>query len=119
MNKLAKVTTAASSAFLALSGFAVNAYAANGLDFIGGVESPVNKSLDKFAYDLINWAIGLAALASVVMLIASGYMYITANGDEGKVDKATKTLTFAIIGLVVCFIAVILVRFVITKVLSA
>ena len=39
----------------------------------------------------------LRALVAVGMLIGAGYMYITANGDEGKVEKATKTLTFAII----------------------
>jgi len=68
--------------------------------------------------NLINWAIGIAALVCVVVLIASGYKYITAAGDENKVESATKTLTFAIIGLVVCFIAVILVRFVLGEVLK-
>jgi hypothetical protein len=67
----------------------------------------------------INLAIFLAALVSVVVLIASGYSYITASGDEQKIEKATKTLTFAIVGLVISFIAVLLVRFVLDNVLSA
>lgn len=69
-------------------------------------------------YGIINWAIGIAALVCVVVLIASGYKYITAAGDENKIESATKTLTFAIIGLVVCFIAVILVRFVIGDIIK-
>jgi small-conductance mechanosensitive channel len=66
----------------------------------------------------INVAIFLAALVCVGVLVASGYSYITAAGDEQKVEKATKTLTFAIVGLVVCFIAVILVRFVLERILG-
>ena len=53
------------------------------------------------------------------MLIAAGYSYITASGDETKVEKATKTLTNAIIGLAICFIAVLLVNFVLTNILKA
>jgi len=37
---------------------------------------------------------------------------MTANGDENKIKKATQSLTWAIIGLVICFVATLLVRFV-------
>ena len=67
---------------------------------------------------LLNLAIGLAALVCVAVLIGSGYMYITASGDETKVEKATKSLTYAIIGLVICFISAILVEFVLKQVLG-
>lgn len=80
-------------------------------------ESPINKELMPWVSGVINIAIGLAALACVGILIFSGYMYITAAGDENKVEKATKSLTYAIVGLVICFIAVILVQFVLTKIL--
>jgi len=75
----------------------------NLLDWIGGV---------------INIAVGLAALVCVGILIYSGYLYITAAGDEKKVSTATKSLTYAIVGLVICFIAVILVRFVLNTILG-
>ena len=71
--------------------------------------------LNTWIVDVINWAIGLAALAAVVMLIAAGFLYIKAAGDENKIGKATKTLTFAIVGLVICFIAVMLVNFVLNQ----
>mgnify|MGYP000925136773 CR=1 FL=1 len=75
----------------------------NLLDWIGGV---------------INIAVGLAALVCVGILIYSGYLYITAAGDEKKVSTATKSLTYAIVGLVICFIAVILVKFVLNTILG-
>jgi Na+-driven multidrug efflux pump len=70
------------------------------------------------AYDAINLAILLAALVCVVILIVAGYSYITAAGDEQKIEKAGKTLTYAIVGLVICFISVILVQFVLREILG-
>lgn len=87
------------------------------LCFITGIQT-ANQGLMPLITSLINWAVGIAALVCVVILIASGYKYITAAGDETKVESATKTLTFAIIGLVVCFIAVILVKFVLSRIIG-
>jgi TRAP-type C4-dicarboxylate transport system permease small subunit len=66
----------------------------------------------------LNIAIGAAAVICVVVLIFSGYMYITASGDEAKVEKASKSLTFAIVGLAIAFIAVLLVNFVLDNILK-
>jgi len=88
------------------------------LGFLGNIGGTGQGDLMTLIYSIINWAIGIAALVCVVVLIVSGYKYITAAGDENKVESATKTLTFAIIGLVVCFIAVILVKFVIGDIIK-
>ena len=61
---------------------------------------------------VLNFAIGFAVVVCVAILIFAGYSYMTANGDENKIKKATTSLTWAIIGLVVCFVAILLVRFV-------
>ena len=111
---LAGVTSTFSGLYLASAAYAQDA--SSYLDQINGGVGDTD--LMTLIYSLINWAIGIAALICVVVLIVSGYKYITAAGDEGKVESATKTLTFAIIGLVVCFIAVILVRFVLQNVLK-
>ena len=117
-NALAKISGGVLASYVAFTGLASQAFAQKSAsDWIGGVDG-VDSNLDTWVVTMLNWAIGLAALAAVAMLIAAGYMYITANGDEGKVEKATKTLTFAIVGLVVCFIAVMLVRFVLTNILK-
>ena len=112
---LAGVTSVFSGLYLASA-----TYAQDASSYLNEITSGVQgKTLEQLIYSLINWAIGIAALVCVVVLIFSGYKYITAAGDENKVESATKTLTFAIIGLVVCFIAVILVRFVLQNVLKA
>ena len=83
-----------------------------GTDPLGG-----NEDVLGLAQRVIRLAILLAALVCVVILIAAGYSYITAAGDEQKIEKAGKTLTYAIVGLVICFISVILVVFVLNRVL--
>jgi len=75
-------------------------------------------SLSDFIVTILNWFIGAAALVCVVMIIVGGYSYMTAGGDESKVKDASKTLTNAIIGLVICFIAVILVNYVLENFLT-
>lgn len=108
---LAKASAVGSSLFLASATYAQT-------DYIGELSVGVQRDLTTWIGGVINLAIGLAALVSVIVLIASGYLYITAAGDESKVEKATKSLTYAIVGLVICFIAVILVQFVLTNVLA-
>ena len=70
------------------------------------------KTLPGIIQTVLNFAIGFAVVVCVAILIFAGYSYMTANGDEDKIQKATKSLTWAIIGLVVCFVAILLVRFV-------
>jgi TRAP-type C4-dicarboxylate transport system permease small subunit len=74
--------------------------------------------LQNLIVDGLNIALGAAAVICVAILIASGYMYITASGDEAKIEKATKSLTFAIVGLAIAFIAVLLVNFVLKSLLG-
>jgi hypothetical protein len=41
-------------------------------------------------------------------------MFITSAGDADKVDKATKTVSAAIIGMIIVFVAKILVQYVLS-----
>ena len=47
----------------------------------------------------------LVAVASVIFLILGGIKWIMAAGDKSKLDSARKTITYAIIGLVISFLA--------------
>ena len=69
-------------------------------------------TLEDLIVKVLNWLIGGSAVVCVVMLIVAGFTYMTSGGNEDKTQKATKTLTNAIIGLVICFVAVMLVNFV-------
>jgi len=54
------------------------------------------------ALDWLFW--GLIVL-SIAMFLVGGYIYVTSGGDAEKVSKATKTLTYAAIGVVIALIA--------------
>ncbi len=56
------------------------------------------------------WVLGAVA---VIVIIISGFKYVTANGDTGKIQSAKNTLLYAIVGLVVAMFAQAIVLFVI------
>lgn len=116
---LAKISSIATGTVATISGVLVTgARADDPLSWITNIGGTSEPTLPAFVQKVINWAIGLTAVVAVVMLIAAGFMYITANGDENKIKKATTTLTFAIVGLVIAFIAVLLVQFVLKEIIG-
>ena len=55
----------------------------------------------------------IIGIVSVVMLIYGGLRYILSGGDSKKVTDAKNTILYAIIGLVIAFLAYAIVTFVI------
>jgi amino acid transporter len=60
----------------------------------------------------INAFVLLSALVAVVLIVVSGYGFMTSAGDPEKVKKAQNTLTAAIVGMVIVFLARMIVGFV-------
>jgi len=120
-NKILSFTSKITSSAVIFGTFVLSAFATGGQDtwstWVNKIEGPRNQGdLEDIAINLLNWGIGLTALVAVVMLIWNGVRYITANGEEEKIKGATKGITYAIIGLVICFFSVLIVNFVISKV---
>lgn len=61
---------------------------------------------------ILNAVIGVVALVAVVMIIIAGIRYATSGGDKAGVETAKNQILYAIIGLVVAFVAYALVAFV-------
>jgi hypothetical protein len=55
--------------------------------------------------NVIYWAIGMAGTVALFMIIFAGYQLLFSGGDAKAVDGARKTLTFAILGLVLVFLS--------------
>lgn len=87
-------------------------------NYIQGITNQAGGELIEFIRNTLNLAIGLAGLIAVGVLVYSGVQYILASGDEGKVGKATKGIQYSVIGLIICFIAVLIVEFVLKQVLK-
>lgn len=54
---------------------------------------------------IVNTLLFVVGALSVVMIIVAGVFYVISSGDAGKVARAKNTLTYAIVGLVVSFLA--------------
>lgn len=54
---------------------------------------------------VVNAALVFSGIVALFFIIFSGVKYITSNGDQAKIDSAKKTLTYAIIGLIVIFMS--------------
>ena len=53
-------------------------------------------------------------IIAVIMLIIGGIRYVTSGGDAKKVTDAKNTVLYAIIGLIISFLAFAIVNFVIS-----
>ncbi|HSX45281.1 MAG TPA: hypothetical protein VLF39_04240 [Candidatus Saccharimonadales bacterium] len=72
------------------------------------IPSAAAKSVQLFAV-----VIGFVA---VVMVIISGFKYITSNGDPNAVASAKNTLIYAIVGIIVAALAQGIVKYVLNKI---
>ena len=64
-----------------------------------------------------DWILGFVGMIAVLMLIWGGINYLTSAGDEDKARMGKKTISYAIIGLVVAGIAYAIVDVIITVIL--
>lgn len=54
----------------------------------------------------------IVGIAAVIMVIVSGFKYITSGGDSSKVGSAKSTLIYALVGMVIATLAQLLIHFV-------
>lgn len=50
---------------------------------------------------LLNWGLGLLGLLFLLLTLYGGYKWMNARGNEDGIDTAKKTITAAVIGLVI------------------
>ena len=68
------------------------------------------KSIITFA---INTLLGLLGLVSMLFIIIGGYQYVMSGANEELAEKGKKTLTNAIIGLVIAILSYVILRVVV------
>lgn len=99
-----------------LSG-SVSAQVSKGIDTATTSEMQ-GKSIDgkdgliKTVVNVLLWAVGIL---SVIMIIFSGFRYITSSGDASKTKSAQNTLIYSVVGLIVAIMAWAIVNMVIKR----
>lgn len=48
---------------------------------------------------IINWLLGISAGLAVLFIILGGIYYVTAAGDDSKIETGKKMITYAVLGL--------------------
>jgi type IV secretion system pilin len=61
---------------------------------------------------VVNILLFIVGAVAVIMLVIGGLRYVTSNGDQNAVTGAKNTILYAIIGIVVAFLAYAAVQFV-------
>lgn len=68
---------------------------------------------------IINVALSLLGIVAVVIILMGGFQWMTAGGDQGKVDSARKLIFSGIVGLAIILSAYAIASFVINSLVSA
>ena len=63
--------------------------------------------------NIIKWVVGFIILIAILMIVWAGINYMTAAGDQNKVETAKKNLTYAAIGLLIAALAYAIVNLII------
>lgn len=64
-----------------------------------------SNDLQQTVIAIIQWILGLLGLVAVIMILVGGFKWMTAGGNEEKIESAKKLLTAAIIGLIIVLLA--------------
>lgn len=78
------------------------------------IQNPFSINVGPFGENIIQGALNLLFILAVVLaiflIIFSGIQWILSSGDKQKVQAARARLTFAIVGLVVVFLALFIIN---------
>lgn len=67
-------------------------------------------TITQIAFNTLSFLLGVVGVLAVIMIVVGGLMYLFAAGDEDRIDKGKKIVTYSIIGIVVALSAMVIVR---------
>ena len=67
-----------------------------------------------YAATIIRWVLGIIGVLLVALLVYGGVLYATSAGNEKQVETGKQVLTYAIIGIVIVFSALLVSQFVVS-----
>ena len=66
-------------------------------------------TLSQIATNVLNFLLSIVGILAIIMLVVGGIMYLTAAGDEDRIDSGKKIVKYSIIGIVVALAALVIV----------
>jgi len=68
--------------------------------------------------NMTNWILGFVGLIAVLMIIYGGVLYLTSAGDDSKAENGKKTISYALIGLLIAGFAYAIVKVIVATILQ-
>ncbi|MDP1883765.1 MAG: hypothetical protein Q8L10_00165 [Candidatus Moranbacteria bacterium] len=60
--------------------------------------------------NIMNWLLMLVGIIGVIGFAIAGILYLTAAGDEGRIDTAKSAMLYSIVGVIVAIIGVVVIK---------
>ncbi|MFH1233538.1 MAG: IPT/TIG domain-containing protein [Patescibacteria group bacterium] len=89
-----------------------------GMDGIGEATGLGQEDPRIIAAKMIRIFLGFLGIIAVVLIVYAGWLYMTAEGEEDKIEKAKKILKNAVIGLIICLASFAIASFILSKLLG-
>ena len=67
-------------------------------------------TLIEIATNVLNFLLSVVGIVALIMLVVGAFMYLTAAGDESRIDTGKSIVKYSIIGITVALVALVLVR---------
>jgi fumarate reductase subunit D len=96
------------------SGAALGAALLPRMTFAATLYNPLGTaSVPEIIGRVVQIVLGVSGSLALIMFVYGGLIWLTSNGDSGKIDKGKKTLIWSVIGIGVIFSAFALATFVV------
>lgn len=60
--------------------------------------------------NIMNWILGIVGILGVIGFAIAGILYLTAAGDEDRIETAKKAMTWSIVGVVVALLGLVILK---------
>ncbi len=84
-----------------------------------GCSGATSNDLPTVIQQILNIIIGVLGIVAVIVIVYGGFQYMTSTGDTSKLQKAKNTILYAVIGLIVCAVAFMIVNLTISIINSS
>ena len=69
-------------------------------------ENPIeSESLVDVLENIYNWIVSFGIVAASIAMVWAGFLFLSAGGEEEKIEKAKRFFRWAVIGLIICILA--------------
>ncbi|MDD5083934.1 MAG: pilin [Candidatus Moranbacteria bacterium] len=83
-------------------------------NILGWNNTPANVSaslsISAILTNVLNFLLGIVGIIAIIMLVIGAIMYLSAAGDEDRIDTGKSIVKYSIIGIIIAFSALLLVK---------